>query len=77
MCDKPTKPLDWDKPLQTMDGRDAVLLTKDFKVGSRFFHLVMIPDTLGHSHVHRYHRDGDGYYTGTPVLRNKTKKVTK
>ena len=77
MCDKPTKPLDWDKPLQTTDGRDAVLLTKEFKVSSRFLHLVMIPDSLGQSQVLLYHRDGLGYYSNTPVLRNKTRKVTK
>lgn len=77
MCDKPTKQPDWDKPLQTTDGRDAVLLTKEFKFGSTFYHLVMIPTTLGQSQVHRYHRDGEGYYSNAPVLRNRTKKVTK
>ena len=72
---KPT--LDWDKPLQTADKREAVLLTKEYRAFSRALYLVMISDSVGNSHLHRYYPDSTGAYYDTPPLRNKTRKVTK
>ncbi len=76
MCDKPTKQLDWSKPLQTMDGYDAVLLTKEYESGYGIRHVVMVTNKVK-SHVHFYCPDGAPTAQSNPTLRNKTRKVTK
>lgn len=77
MCDKPTKQLDWDKPLQTKDGRDAVLLTKEYQSGNGIRYVVMVTGFGGMSMLYNYFPDGDPASPRNPTLRNKTRKVTK
>ena len=77
MCDKPTKPLNWDKPLQTLDGRDAVLLTKEYQSGNGIRYVVMVTGFGGMSMLYNYFPDGDPTSPHNPTLRNKTRKVTK
>jgi hypothetical protein len=76
MCDKPAKQLDWGKPLQTADGRDAVLLTKEFESGFGIRYVVMVASEDS-SKLYLYFPDGRPANQWFPPLRNKTRKVTK
>jgi hypothetical protein len=78
MCNNTSKPaLDWGKPLQTADGRDAVLLTKEYQNGNGIRYLVMVTSLSGMSVLYNYFPDGDPTAPHNPTLRNKTRKVTK
>ena len=77
MCNNTSKPtLDWDKSLQTADGRDAVLLTRDYKSYHAPRYVVMCT-SYGMSTLHLYLPDGSPDNDHCPPLRNKTRKVTK
>jgi hypothetical protein len=78
MCNNTSKPaLDWGKPLQTTDGRDAVLLTKEYQSGNGIRYVVMVTGMGGMSMLYNYHPDGEPTNYHAPTLRNKTRKVTK
>jgi hypothetical protein len=78
MCNNTSKPaLDWGKPLQTTDGRDAVLLTKEYQSGNGIRYVVMVTGESGMSMLHNYFPNGEHVAYHTPTLRNKTRKVKK
>ena len=69
--------IDWDKPLQTMEGYDVVLLTKEFRYAGKPLCCVMIESVCGYSRTFLYREDGSPVTISSPSIRNKTKKVTK
>jgi len=73
-----TKPnIDWDKPLQTAEGFDAVLLTKEFMYGGKSVYCVVIDSVCGYSRTFLYRENGDPITITSPTIKNKTRKVTK
>jgi hypothetical protein len=71
------KKLDWDKPLQTMEGYDVVLLTKEFMYAGKSVYCVMIESVCGYSRTFLYRENGSPVTLSSPSIRNKTKKVVK
>lgn len=69
--------IDWDKPLQTMEGYDVALLTKEFMYAGEPVCCVMIESVCGYSRVFLYRENGSPVTLSSPSIRNKTKKVTK
>lgn len=69
--------IDWDKPLQTIEGFDVVLLTKDFMYAGKPVYCVMIESVCGYSRTFLYQKDGSPVTISSPSIRNKTKKVVK
>ena len=74
------KKLDWDKPLQTTDGHDAKVVSRDYWQGGEICFVVQVHSPATHMY------NGDSYLkvvdpkTGVGMginLRNKTRKVTK
>ena len=70
------KKLDWDRRLETLDGRDVVLLTRDYKSYDSPRCLVMFTSSTM-STLHIYLPDGSPVDEHCPPLRNKPRKVTK
>ena len=71
------KKLDWNKPLQTAEGFDAVLLTKEFMYGGKSVNCVMIDSVCGYSRTFLYRENGSPITITSPAIKNKTRKVTK
>lgn len=67
------KKLDWDKRLETPDGRDAVLLTRDYKSYGSPRYVVMFTSSVM-STLHLYLPDGSPVNEYCPPLRNKRVK---
>jgi hypothetical protein len=79
MCNNTNKPtLDWGKPLQTMDGQDAKLVSDNFRTHDGPQRLVQI-EFLNRSMSCTYDKYGNPQGCGNLglTLRNKTRKVTK
>lgn len=69
--------IDWDKAIETVGGKPAKVLSRDFKTKSRAADdiVVQVEDGFG-STLRIYAQDGCPLFGG-PELRNKTRKVTK
>ena len=79
MCNNTSKPtLDWDKPLQTMDGHDAKLVSDNYRTYYGPQRLVQV-EFLNRSMSYFYDKYGNAIGSmGLDLkLRNKTRKVTK
>ena len=79
MCNNTNKPtLDWGKPLQTMDGQDAKLVSDNYRTLDGPQRLVQI-EFLNRSMSYLYDKYGNTINSiGLDLkLRNKTRKVTK
>lgn len=70
------KKLDWDKPIETVSGKPAKAVSRDFKSKGRGFDVVVQFEEDYESRLGFYMQDGRPVYAG-PLLRNKVKKVTK
>ena len=70
------KKLDWDKPIETVSGKPAKVVSRDFKSKGRGFDVVVQIEEDYESRLYFYLQDGRPVYVG-PLLRNKVKKVTK
>lgn len=84
MCDKPTKPLDWDKKLEAFDPdspgrlpRPANVLCDNYRLKSGQTCKLVLVENEHESSTFLYHHSGLPVLPYSPVLRNKTKKVTK
>lgn len=75
------KKLDWGKPFEALleSGavQDARLLSSDYRQGDITYRVVQVEHGC-RSAVYTYHENGTPRYNGdAPLLRNKTRKVTK
>jgi hypothetical protein len=68
--------IDWNKPIETTSGKPAKAVSRDFKSPNRGFDVVVQFEEDCESRLGFYMQDGRPVYAG-PLLRNKTKKVTK
>ena len=83
MCNNTSKPaLDWGKPLQTMDGQDAKLVSDNYRTFEGPKRLVQV-EFLNCSASYLYDKYGIPVMVNPLnlssglILRNKTRKVTK
>lgn len=68
--------IDWDKPIETVSGKPAKVISRDFKSKNRGFDVVVQFEEDCESRMGFYTQEGRPVCAG-PLLRNKTKKVTK
>lgn len=73
--------IDWDKPIETTDGRPAKVISRDYKsrhwAAHRAYDIVVQFEGEGESKIGFYTPEGRPVYAYPfPLLRNKTKKVT-
>jgi hypothetical protein len=71
------KKLDWDKPIETVSGKPAKVVSRDFKSKGRGFDVVVQIEEDYESRLYFYLQDGRPIYAAGPLLRNKPRKVTK
>ena len=79
MCNNTNKPtLDWDKPLQTVDGQDAKLVSDNYRTAEGPQRLVQV-EFSNRSMTYIYDKYGSPINSSSTdlTLRNKTRKVTK
>jgi len=68
-----TKPIDWTKPIETIDGYPARVISTDYRDGC--LTLVVVQAELEKiSMILRFLKDGTNMYLGTGIRNRKTKR---
>jgi hypothetical protein len=70
------KKLDWNKPIETIEGCPAKVISEDYMYKGKPYRIVQMELPGGNSVTHMYREDGESLY-GLGMLRNKTRKVTR
>jgi hypothetical protein len=68
--------IDWDKPIETVSGKPAKVVSRDFKSKGRGFDVVVQIEEDYESRLCFYLQGGRPVYAD-PLLRNMTRKVTR
>ena len=68
-----TKPIDWDKPIETANGYPARVISTDFRIGGETAILVQI-EHPNNGLVHAFSENGRPYWPFESTLRNRKTK---
>ena len=76
--EQPTTPIDWDKPIEDMEGNPARVISEDYRTTSGFARIVQV-ELRGKSQVHSVDKKGfhtEGFHTAfrSQQIRNRKTK---